>query len=256
MGEPKLRKASKWIMSLCGSAVLAFLLSSAAGAASLDDADRLLQGPDLDKEKAVKALGLYESLLPPAGAQRLPVLERLARTSFILGDIAEGGQRRLYYEQGRQYAEKILQEYPQNVAGHYWLGLNLGGLADVNRLQGRKLLPQILEELERAASINPGYDQGGAYRVLGRIYYSAPSRPLSIGDMNKSLDLLQKATALAPSNSTNHLYLAETLLKLGRQDQARKELQQVLTATQNTEGLRGLEADKAAAKELMQKSGS
>ena len=256
MAEPKLRKASKWIMYLFGSAVLAFFLSSAAGAATLDDADRLLQGPDLDKEKAVKALGIYESLLPPAGAQRLPVLERLARTSFILGDIAESGQRRLYYEQGRQYAEKILQEYPEHVAGHYWLGLNLGGLADVNRLQGRKLLPQILEELERAASINPGYDQGGAYRVLGRIYYSAPGRPLSVGDMNKSLDLLQKATALAPSNSTNHLYLAETLLKLGRQDQARKELQQVLTATQNTEGLRGLEEDKAAAKELIQKSGS
>ncbi len=152
-------------------------------------------------------------------------------------------------------AEKILQEYPQNVAGHYWLGLNLGGLADVNRLQGRRLLPQILEELERAASINPGYDQGGAYRVLGRIYYSAPGRPFSVGDINKSLELLQKATALAPSNSTNHLYLAETLLKLGRQDQARKELQQVLTATQNAEGSRGLEADKAAARELLQKSG-
>jgi tetratricopeptide (TPR) repeat protein len=255
LGEPKLRKTSERMFCLLGFAVLAIFLSSAAGAATSDDADRLLQGPDLDKEKAVKALGLYENLLPPAGTQRLPVLERLARTSFIVGDIAESGQRRLYYEQGRQYAEKILQEFPQNVAGHYWLGLNLGGLADVNRLQGRKLLPQILEELERAASINPGYDQGGAYRVLGRIYYSAPGRPFSVGDINKSLDLLQKATALTPSNSTNHLYLAETLLKLGRQDQARKELQQVMSATQNSEGQRGLEADKAAAKELMQKSG-
>ena len=147
MGEPKLRKTVDRTICLTGLVVLAFFLSSAAGAATLDDADRLLQGPDLNKEKAIKALAIYESLLPPAGAQRLPVLERLARTGFILGDIAESGQRRLYYEQGRQFAEKILQESPQNVAGHYWLGLNLGGLADVNRLQGRRLLPQILEEL-------------------------------------------------------------------------------------------------------------
>ncbi len=255
MVEPKLKRSIKYLTCLIGLIMWAALLSSAAGAATIDDADRLLLAPDLDKEKALKAFATYESLLPPTGAQRLPVLERLARTGFILGDITEGGQRSRYYEQGRGYAEKILQEDPQNVAGHYWLGLNLGGLADVNRLQGRRLLPQILKELEQAAAINPGYDQGGAYRVLGRIYYSAPGRPLSIGDMNKSLDLLQKATNLASNNSTNHLYLAETLLKLGRQDQARKELEQVMQASQNTEGSRGLEADKTAARELLQKSG-
>jgi tetratricopeptide (TPR) repeat protein len=246
-----LRNIHRKVISLAGLVTFVILLTSAAGAGTLEQADRLLVDPNVDKDKALQAFAIFESLLPPAGVQRLPVLERLARASFILGDIADKGQRRLYYEQGRQYAQTILQEYPQRVEGHYWLGMHLAGLADVNRLQGRRLLPQILEELERSGAIDPSYDQAGAYRVLGRIYYEAPGRPISVGDVNKSLDLLKKATTLAPANSTNHLYLAETLMKLGQKDQAKQELQKVLTASQNADGPRGLEADNIRAKEIL-----
>ncbi len=255
MRVPNFQKTFRQFIPLTGMMVLVFMVISAAGAATLEQADRLLLDPNFDKSKGMQALSIYESLLPPVGAQRLPVLERLARGSFFLGDVAEPGQRRLYYEQGRQHAQTILQDYPHSVAGHYWLGLNLAGLADVNRLQGRRLLPQILAELERAAAIDPGYDQAGAYRVLGRIYYEAPGRPLSVGDVNKSLDLLKQAAALAPANSTNHLYLAETLLKKGQEDQAREELQKVLAASQNADGPRGLEADRRKAREIIQKQG-
>jgi tetratricopeptide (TPR) repeat protein len=240
-------------ISLATMIILAILLTTAAGAGTLEQADRLLVEPQVDQAKALQAFTTYESLLPATGAQRLPVLERLARASFILGDIAEKGQRRLYYEQGRQYAQTIIQEYPQRVEGHYWLGLHLAGLADVNRLQGMRLLPQILEALERSAAIDPTYDQAGAYRVLGRIYYEAPGRPISVGDVKKSLDLLKKAATTAPANSTNHLYLAETLIKMGQTDQAEQELQQVLAASQNADGPRGLAADRLKAKELLKK---
>lgn len=231
--------------------LLVVVLPTAAGAATLEEADRLLVDPKVDKDQALRAFTIYESLLPAAGNQRLTVLTRLARAGFMVGDLAEQGQRRLYYEQGRQFAQSILQEYPDNVAGHYWLGMNLAGLADVNRLQGRRLLPQILAALERSAAIDPSYDQAGAYRVLGRIYYEAPGRPFSVGDIDKSLGLLRQATALAPANSTNRLYLAEVLLKIGQKDQAREELKKVLSATQNADGPRGLAADRQKAQELL-----
>jgi tetratricopeptide (TPR) repeat protein len=235
--------------------MLVLLLVSRTAAASLEQADRLLVDSNFDQDKGLQALAIYESLLPPSGAQRLPVLARLARANFFLGDIADKGQRSRYYEQGRQHAQTILQEDSLRVEGHYWLGLNLAGLADVNRLQGRRLLPQILAALERAAAIDPAYDQAGAYRVLGRIYYQAPGRPLSVGDIQKSLRLLRQATVLAPANSTNHLYLAETLLKLNQKDQAREELQKVLTASQNADGPRGLAADQRQAQEILAQEG-
>jgi tetratricopeptide (TPR) repeat protein len=76
-----------------------------------------------------------------------------------------------------------------------------------------------------------------------------------VGDLNKSLNLLKKATTLAPANSTNHLYLAETLFKLGQLDQAKQELQKVLAASQNADGPRGLEADRLKAKTILQNQG-
>jgi tetratricopeptide (TPR) repeat protein len=253
--ELKVRTPWGPVILLAGMILLVIFLMSAAGAASLEQADRLLVDPQFDKDKGLQALAMYESLLPASGPQRFTMLARLARANFFLGDIADKGQRSLYYEQGRQQAQTILAENPQRVEGHYWLGLNLAGLADVNRMQGMRLLPQILAELERAAAIEPGYDQAGAYRVLGRIYYQAPGRPLSVGDVNKSLDLLTRAKTLAPANSTNHLYLAETLLKLGRKDQAGQELRQVLTASQNADGPRGLAADQRKAKEILAEQG-
>lgn len=243
------------VQLLAGLALSVLIPLAAAGAAGLEEADRLLVDPGFDKNKGLQALAIYESLLPAAGPQRLTVLARLARANFFLGDIADKGQRSLYYEQGRQQAQTIIQEDPHRVEGHYWLGLNLAGLADANRMQGMRLLPQILAALERAAALEPGYDQAGAYRVLGRIYYQAPGRPLSVGDVNKSLELLRRAVSLAPANSTNHLYLAETLLKLGRPDQAEQELRQVLAATQNADGPRGLRADQRRAQEILTELG-
>ena len=244
-----------WGPSWLAGMVLLLLTGLAMAAATLEEADRLLLDPQVDKDKALRAFSIYESRLPAAGAERREVLTRLARAGFFLGDLTEGAQRRLYYEQGRQYAETLVQEFPDRVEGHYWLGLNLAGLADVNRMQGMRLLPKIMAALERAAAINPAYDQAGAYRVLGRIYYEAPGRPFSVGDIGKSVQLLQRASQLAPANSTNYLYLGEALLKAGRSAQAKAELAKVLTATDNADGPRGLEADRRRAQEILAQLG-
>lgn len=236
--------------SLAG-ALLVLWAALPAAAGTLEQADRLLFDPQVDNNKALQAFTIYESLLPDAGPQRLAVLTRLARAAFFLGDLADGKARRRYYEQGQRFAEIIRQEFPARVEGHYWLGLNLAGLADANRLQGPRLLPKIIGALERAAALDPAYDQAGAYRVLGRIYYEAPGRPFSVGDISKALQLLERATELAPANSTNHLYLAEALLKQGRRDQARTELNKVLNASQNADGPRGLEADRRQAQKIL-----
>jgi tetratricopeptide (TPR) repeat protein len=145
--------------------------------------------------------------------------------------MAPKGQRAGYYEKGLTYAERLLQEQPQGVAGHYWQAMNLCGLADVGgRFQGFRLLPKIIAALQQTVALDETYDQAGAHRVLGRIYYEAPGRPISVGDLDKSRRHLTAAARLAPDNSSNHLYLAETLLKMDHKTQAREELEKVLEA--------------------------
>jgi tetratricopeptide (TPR) repeat protein len=227
-----------------------------AAAATLAEADGLLNSPALSLAQATRALSLYQGLLATAGADRALILARLSHACFLLSQLVPEPQPMGYYQQGQSYAETLIREEPNRVEGHYWLALNLCGQADVGgKLLGRKLLPRILEELQRAVALDAAYDQAGAHRVLGRIYYEAPGWPLSVGDMAKSRQHLQAAVHLSPATSTNHLYLAETLSRLNEPSLARQELEQVLKSTRGAVKPQDLEEDRQEARRLLAEMG-
>ena len=233
------------ILLLFGSVSLS--LASAASP-DLDQADALLASPTLNYPQAQQALALYEGL--PQDSP--PLLTRLSRTCFILGDLSPAEERRHHYEKGLEYAERLLVQEPNGVAGHYWKAMHLSGLADIgSRLQGFKLLPQIMEELNRVLTLSETYEDAGAHRVLGRIYFEAPGWPISVGDKKKSLQHLETAVRLAPENSTNHLYLAETWLAMGQKDEARTELEKVSQDGQHAFTPPELEEDRREARRLL-----
>jgi tetratricopeptide (TPR) repeat protein len=244
-----------WGLKLLGCITFSLLSASAglgAGAGTLAEADGLLNSPALSMTQAARALSLYQGLLATAGADRTVVLAHLGRACFVLGQLAPEAQAMRYYQQGQSYADTLIREEPNRVEGHYWLALNLCGQADVGgKLLGRRLLPRILEELRRAVALEAAYDQAGAHRVLGRIYYEAPGWPLSVGDMQKSRQHLQAAVRLAPATSTNHLYLAQTLLRLNEAGLARQELAQVLKSTRAAVKPQDLEEDRQEARRLL-----
>lgn len=236
-------------------AIIALLLYSTSFALSAQDndkmaqADALLSSPNLNYEQAKQVLALYASLTQGSPA----LLVRLSRTCFILGDMAPRQERSHYYEKGLQYADKLLAQEPNGVAGHYWKALNLSGLADVGtKFQGFKLLPRIMEELKRVLALDETYDDAGAYRVLGRIYFEAPTWPISVGSRKKSLRNLTTAVRLAPNNSTNHIYLAETLLDMKQKNQARVELEKVLQDGQHALTPQDLKEDRQKARRLLE----
>jgi len=178
----------------------------------------------------------------------------LARLSFLLGELSPKSEKQENFEKGRFYGETLAREQPVLAEGHYWLALNLCGLAEMGGpRRGLRLIPEIVSELERALKVDPAYDQAGSHRVLGRIYFECPSWPLSIGDIHESRRHLSAAVAIAPENSTNHLYLAETLFKLGKFDEARQELESVLSATRHALCPHFLEEDRQAARLLLRK---
>jgi tetratricopeptide (TPR) repeat protein len=256
------KKIADNLRPVLGSLGLALLVLVAVAAtpgaqSQLAGLDALLKDPGLTLAQAQGALSQYEALLAAPGAPREALLSRLARVSFVVGDLAPQAQRRAYYEKGLAYAERLTREHPGDAAGHYWQALNLCGLAEVGgKLKGYRLLPRILEELQRALARDETYDLAGAHRVLGRIYYEAPGRPFSVGDLKKSLAHLTAAVRLAPENSTNHLYLAETLLRLNQPEKARRELEQVLRATRHAIQPQGLIDDQKEARRLLAKMGT
>jgi tetratricopeptide (TPR) repeat protein len=202
-----------------------------------------------DLQKTHALLKKYEKELPQAQAARPHDLAELARLCFILGEWGAADQQR-YFDQGRHFANLLIQERPQEVAGHYWLALNLGGLAEMSG--DLSMIPAIVKEMKIAATLDASYNQGGPHRILGRVYFEAPPWPLSVGDLQKSAQHLRQAVNLAPTNSTNHLFLAETLMELGKTGQACQQLRRTLAATQHANWPSALMADHAKADKLLQ----
>ena len=61
--------------------------------------------------------------------------------------------------------------------------------------------------------LDPAFDEGGGYRVLGRLHHQTPSIPFVTGWASRSeaLKALRAAVEVAPRNFVNRLYLAEAL---------------------------------------------
>lgn len=208
-----------------------------------------------DLEQLRRELASLEEKVKTSPGERANSLIRLAKICFVLGEISPKEEKNQYFAKGKEYAETLIREQPAWADGHYWLGLNLCGLAEAaGAKRGLKMVPLIIEAMERALKVDPVYDQAGPHRVLGRIYYECPAWPLSVGDLHRSLRHLSEAAAIAPENSTNHLFLAETLLKLGKKADAREELERVLKASRHAICAKELEEDRRQALRLLQEN--
>jgi|UniRef100_A0A7C3UXX5 tetratricopeptide (TPR) repeat protein len=184
-------------------------------------------------------------------------LTRLSRLAFLLGELSSRNSEKSYYfEKGQRSAQMLVMEYPSLPEGHYWLGMNLCGLAEQGGARrGLKMVPEIVAEMEKVLKTDPAYDQAGPHRVLGRIYFECPQWPLSVGSISESYKHLVQAVSIAPENSTNQLFLAETLLKMGKKEEACKHLEEVLNNTRHSLCRQFLEEDRQAAQRLLQKRG-
>jgi hypothetical protein len=62
--------------------------------------------------------------------------------------------------------------------------------------------------------VDPDLEEGGGYRVLGRLHDQSPRIPFITGwiSHDKSVVYLRQALALGPQNTVNQVFLAEAIL--------------------------------------------
>ena len=67
---------------------------------------------------------------------------------------------------------------------------------------------------ETVIALDPGLEEGGGYRVLGRLHHQAPHIPLITGwvSKTKAVEYLRKSYALGPTNPVTWFFLGEALL--------------------------------------------
>lgn len=196
-----------------------------------------------------EAVGSYESALS-ARPEGLEARWKLLRALHFAGDFAAPDEEELrrIFDHAREVSEQGLdllaerlgsrvrleEMEPEEILGrltaadvsprevarlYFWSSINWGawsrsvGLLSAvrqgvaNRIHRYTLITIALE---------PDYDEGGAFRLLGRLHAELPRVPFVSGwvDRDQSIPLLERAYAMAPDNPGNRLLLAITLLDL------------------------------------------
>ena len=129
------------------------------------------------------------------------------------------------YERGRQAGQRAVELAPRNALAHLWLAVNAGRWGQTKGvLRSLFLLPTVREHMEAALELDPRLVP--AYTLAGTVYAEVPG--LFGGDLEKSEALFRKGLALDPRWTGARVGLARTLLKRGRRDEARRELEAVV----------------------------
>ncbi len=121
---------------------------------------------------------------------------------------------------------------------YFWSAIDWGAWSRTVGLLGavrQGVANRLLRYTRITIALEPAYEDGGAFRLLGRLHATLPRVPLLSGwvDREQALPLVERAYALAPEHPGNRLLLALTLLDLApeRRRQALELLEQVAGLT-------------------------
>ncbi len=138
-----------------------------------------------------------------------------ARLALHLAERSDPPQKEALANEGVTRAERALAiGGNHDGAVHYYLAANLGLAIHDHPLQAADNLSRLEQELQKALALSPTIDEAGPLRLLGMLYLKAPPWPTGIGDGDKALDLLKKATVDYPNHPLNHLFYAQALWEI------------------------------------------
>ena len=204
-----------------------------------------------DLAKARQAAALYEKALQ-ANPKNEAAAYKLARAYYWIGKHQKTDEQKVaVFEKGIAAAKKALAIDPRSLGGHFWLGVCYGVYGSAKGvMKSLSLVDPIKQEMAAVIARDPSYESGGAYRVLGRLYFKLPG--LFGGSNRKAVQNLKTAIKYGPHRWLNHIYLAEVYLDQGEKEKARALLKQVLAGPPEP----GLEPEwteeKATARKLLQ----
>lgn len=118
-------------------------------------------------------------------------------------------------KEGIQACQTILKASPAEAPCHYYLGLNLGILAQAQPWKALGWIRDMESHWQDCRVLDPAFDHAGADRSLGMLYEECPPPPLGVGSRSKARLHLSKAVELAPGYPENRLLWIEFLLRHG-----------------------------------------
>lgn len=216
-----------------GVLVAIFLVTGLAALALAEDYAALVKEGDSwyaqrgDMAKAKMAVETYKKATQ-ADPSKSEGWWKLSRALYWVGDksTSKDAKQQLHQE-GIDAAKKAVEINPNEAASHYWLGVNYGLFGKAKGvMKSLSLVDPIKKEMAAVIKMDPKYNDGGAYVVLGNMYFVLPG--IAGGSNDKAMENLKTAIKIAPDNWTAHNYLAEVYIDEGMKDEAKKLLDTVI----------------------------
>ncbi len=132
---------------------------------------------------------------------------------------------------GGKMAAKYAGDFPDSPVGHTFRGLFLGaeGLSR-GVLDSLQLVPEIDRRLKRGVEVDAEYMYGLAQMIQGKLLTKLPTFPMSIGDLDQALELLESVRPLAQGKFAPwYIFQAEAELLAFGQDRALQTLDRLRT---------------------------
>ena len=152
---------------------------------------------------------------------------RLAKFNYYLGAHTDNSteQDKAFREgvEAGKFAVKLRDPKPE---GHFWLGANYGGRAQISTLSGLAELEDIKHEMDAVLKIDERFQAGSAYMVLGQVYMQSP-RILG-GDVQKAIEYLEKGRKVGPDNAILRVKLAAAYAADNRNSEAKRVIDELL----------------------------
>ena len=155
---------------------------------------------------------------------------RLSKFNYYIGaHTSDETEQEKAFHDGIEAGKQAVKLNAARPEGHFWLGANYGGNAEISTLAGLAEIEDIKREMEAVLKIDESFQSGSAYMALGQVYLKAP-RILG-GDVSKAIDYFEKGMKFGPNNALLRLRLAQAYAEANRKDDARRELKTLFEST-------------------------
>jgi tetratricopeptide (TPR) repeat protein len=153
---------------------------------------------------------------------------QLGRACFDMSSLQKNPPAEARYAQeGIAACRQSLALNTNSAPAHYYLGMDIGQLADTTRnLSALHMVKDMEREFSLARTLDKDFDFAGPDRNLGLLYRDAPIFA-SIGSRSKARKHLEASVALAPEFPENQLNLIEVYLKWDYQKEAEQQFEEI-----------------------------
>ena len=139
-------------------------------------------------------------------------------------------------KKGKELGQELVDRYPESAEYRYWYLVNLGSWAEVYGILAAAregVADQMRSHSKKIIELDPGYEDGAGYFMLGAVHYKSPYIPflLSWPNNKDALKWLDMSYNTGDAKLAQGVYLAQSLYKDGQKNEAINLLDKVSKAT-------------------------